>query len=59
MTGLAFVMAWFNVKEEIIRIVLGVLGLVIVIKAITKLTGNEGGIVDQVIDESMEKSEGI
>lgn len=81
-TGLAFVMAWFNVNEAIIRIVLGammilmgfgipfvirswfmflftaifgVLGVVIVIKAITKLTGNEGGVVDQVLDEGMEQ----
>lgn len=80
MTGLAFLMAWFNVNESVIQIVLGVvitlmgfglpiavgswimflftsifgiLGLVIVIKAITKLTGNEGGAVDQMLDEGM------
>lgn len=82
MTGLAFIMAWFNVKESIIQILLGammvligfglpfvvgswfmffftaifgVLGLVIVIKAITKMTGNEGGVVDQIIDRGMEQ----
>lgn len=82
MTGLAFILAWFNVKESIIQILLGammvligfglpfvvgswlmffftaifgVLGIVIVVKAITKMTGNEGGIVDQIIDEGMEQ----
>ena len=82
LTGLAFIMAWMNVNESIIRIALGsmmvligfavpiavrswfmflftaifgVLGLVIVIKAITKLTGNEGGVVDQILDDGMEQ----
>lgn len=32
----------------VIGLIFGVLGLVIVIKAITKLTGNEGGVIDQV-----------
>lgn len=83
LTGLAFIMAWMNVNESIIRIVLGsmmvligfavplavrswimflftaifgVLGIVIVIKAITKLTGNEGCAVDQMLDAGLEQA---
>ncbi len=83
LTGLAFILAWINVNESVIRIVLGammviigfaipiairswwlflftaifgVLGIVIVIKAITKLTGNEGGVVDQALDDGMEQA---
>lgn len=83
LTGLAFLMAWMNVNESVIRIVLGammvlmgfavpivvrswflflftaifgVLGVVIVIKAVTKLTGNEGGVIDQVLDDGMEQA---
>lgn len=83
LTGLAFVLAWINVNESVIRIVLGtmmvligfaipvvvrswimflftaifgILGIVIVIKAITKLTGNEGGVVDQLLDDGMEQA---
>lgn len=40
----------------IVTIIFVICGIIVIIKAITKMTGNEGGEIDQAIDEKLEQA---